>query len=117
MKKPLTGILSLLLVVLMGFGFYMAAPLLKNPQFEVINQSQQVVHVFAYWRDKNRVLGPVQPSATKVFSVKDEAAMRFTGRFPDGREINSEEIYFTNGTRVVATITENGIQLKYDHET
>lgn len=117
MKKPLTSILSLLLVVSVGFVAYTVAPFLKDPQFEVINQSKHVVHVFAYWRNKNRELGAIQPSTTYVFSVNDEAAMKFTGRFPDGREINSEEIYFTSGTGVVATITEKGIQVKYDHET
>ena len=49
--------------------------------------------------------------------VNDEAAIKFMGHFPDGREINSEEIYFTGGTGVVATITEKGIEVKYEHET
>jgi len=117
MKNPLTRILGLVVVVSVGFGVYVVAPFLKDPQFEIINQSQQVVYVSAYWRDKSKELGPIQPSTTYVFSVSDEAAMKFTGRYPDGREIHSEEIYFTGGTGVVATITETGIKLKYDHET
>ncbi len=95
----------------------MMAQLLKDPQFEVVNQSQQVVNVSAYWRNKSRELGPIQPSATYVFGLNDEAAMKFTGRFPGGREINSEENYFTGGTGVVATITDKDIEVKYDHET
>jgi len=117
MKKSLTIVLSLVFVVFVGFGAYMMVPFLKDPRFEVINQSHQVVDVTAYWRNKNRGLGPIQPLNTHVFSVNDEAAMKFIGRFPDGREINSEEIYFTGGTGVVVTITEKGIEVKYDYET
>ncbi len=115
MKNPLAGITSIVLVVSVGFLAYMVAPFLKDPQFEVVNQSQQVVHVIAHWRNKNRELGAIQPSTTYVFRINDEAAMKFMGRFPDGREINSDEIYFTGGTGVVATITEKGIQVRYDH--
>ena len=117
MKKPLTIIPGLALVVLLGLGVSMVAPFLKDPRFEIINQSQHVVYVSAYWGDKIKDLGPIQPSSTYEFNVSDEAAMKFTGRYSDGRVIDSEEIYFTGGTGVIATIIEKAIEVKYDHET
>ena len=116
MKRPLTTITSLVFVALLGLGVIMVAPFFKDPRFEVVNQSQHVVHVSAYWRDQKRELGPITPSSIYEFSVNDEAAMKFSCRFPDGRVIDSEEVYFTGGTGVIATITEKGIELKYEHE-
>ena len=117
MKKPLTIAVSIVLATLIGIAIVLVSPYLKDPSFKVVNQTKHVVFVSAYWRNKVRELGPIQPSSTYEFSVKDEAAMKFTGRLPDGREIDSEEIYFTGGTGVVATITESEIEVKYDHET
>jgi len=117
MKKPLTIILGLILVALVGLGVSMVAPFLKDPRFEIVNQSQHVVYVSAYWRNQSKELGPIQPSSTYVFRVSDEAAMKFMGRYPGGHEFYSEEIYFTGGTGVVAIIKEKGIEVKYDHET
>jgi hypothetical protein len=117
MKKKLIIVLSLAFVALVGFGVAIVAPYLGGPTFEVVNQSHQVVYVSAYWRDKHKDIGPIQPSSSNMFKVNDEAAMKFTGRYPDGRILESKEIYFTGGTGVVATITEKGIEVKYDHET
>ena len=117
MKKSIAIILGLVLVGLVGFGVAMVAPFLKDPRFEVVNQSQHVVYVSAYWRDYSIELGPIQPSSSIKFNVNDEAAMKFAGRYVDGREIVSEEIYFTGGLDVKATITEKSIEVKYDHET
>lgn len=117
MKKPLTIVLGVALVALVSFGVAMVVPFLKAPTFEVVNQSQQVVYVYAYWLNKRKELGPIQPSSSYKFNVTGEAAMKFTRRYPDGQEIESKEIYFTGGIGVIATITEKGIEVKYDHET
>ncbi len=95
----------------------MIAPLFEEPRFEVINRSEHVVHVSAYWRNEKKDLGIIQPSSSLEFSLSDEAAMTFSARYPDGRAIDSEEIYFTGGTRIIATITETSFNVKYDHET
>ncbi|MET0014791.1 MAG: hypothetical protein ABW088_14165 [Sedimenticola sp.] len=103
-------------MVLVGFGATMLAPFLTDPRFEIVNKSQTAVYVTAYWKDKSMEFGLIQPSVTFEFSVDDEASMKFLGRYPNGREIHSEEIYFTSGTGVVVVITEQSIKLKYDHD-
>ena len=92
MKKPLTIILGLALVALVGFGVAMVAPFLIDPTFEVVNQSQQMVYVSAYWRNESKELGPIQPLSSYKFKVNDEAAMKFSGRYPDGQELESKEV-------------------------
>ena len=115
--KKLSAILSgLVLVGAVGFGIAMLAPFAKSPEFEVVNQSQDVVQVSVFWHEQSKTLGAIQPSSRLVFNVDDEAALKFLGRYPDGRELVSEEIYFTGGTRVIATITEKRIKVEYEHD-
>jgi len=92
-------------------------PFFKGASFEVINRSKQPVYISAYWLDQSKELGSIKPSATFRFSVGDEAAMKFIGRYPDGREVVSQEIYFSNRIAVKATVTEHAIEMEYDFET
>jgi len=117
MKKPHKIILSVVLVALIGIGAMLIAPNFMNPQFEIVNESPHVAFLSAYWRHESREIGAIQPSSSYRFTVNGEAAMKFVGRLPDGPEIESEEIYFTGGTGVVATITESSIEVSYDFET
>jgi len=107
--------LSLVILVLIGIGISLA-PLLKDPSFKIMNQSQYIVQVSAHWRSESRELGAIQPSSTYLLTVDDEAAMKFTVRYPDGRVVDSKEIYFTSGTMVIATITENGIKVQHNFD-
>ena len=117
MKKT-SNILAIGFVVLAIVCISMFAQVLKDPSFEVVNRSQHVVNVSAYWRNRSKELGLIHPSSSYKFSVSDEAAMKFKARYPDGRDITSEEIYFTGGLGgVVAIITDQNIEVKYDHET
>ena len=103
--------------IMAGVLIYIAAPYLASPSFLVVNEASESVFVTAYWRDKEMIIGSVQPSKEARFSVKDEAAMRFSARYTDGRVVESEEIYFTSGTIVIAEITNSGIKVKYDFDT
>lgn len=116
MKKPFAIIRGLVLVGGAGLGLTVVAPFLMGAEFEVVNESRHVVRVSAYWRDQSKEIGPVPPSSSVKFNVNDEAAMEFSGRFPDGREAVTEQIYFTGGVGVIATVTETGFEVKYDHE-
>ena len=49
-------------------------------------------------------------------SVDDEAAMKFAVRFSSGREFETEPMYFGSGTKVIVTITSDGVEVHYDHE-
>jgi hypothetical protein len=107
--------LSLVILLLIGVGISLA-PLLKDPSFKIMNQSQHIVQVSAHWRGESRELGAIQPSSTYLLTLDDEAAMKFTAHYPDGRNVDSEEIYFTGGTIIIATITENEIKVKHDFD-
>lgn len=116
MKQPVKIATVVVLVVVVAVGAMLIAPIFSNPQFEIVNESPHVVFLSAYWRHESREIGAIQPSSAYRFTVQDEAAMKFVGRFPGGREIESEEIYFTGGTGVVATVTEGSIAVRYDFE-
>jgi hypothetical protein len=51
------------------------------------------------------------------FSVNDEAAMKFKVRYSSGREVETEPLYFTSGIKVIATISSDGVEVRYDHDT
>jgi len=92
------------------------APSFFDPQFEIRNESDEPVSVVAKWRDKEKAFPDIEPASAVAFSVEDEAGMAFRVRYPDGREIASEPVYFTRGTTVIATITEDDIEVRYDHD-
>ncbi len=116
MLRRLYNILTVVALVFFAGLAVLVAPTFFDPQFEIRNQSEQSVSVVAEWRDDERVFRDIEPASTLEFSVEDEAGMAFRVRYPDGREDESEPIYFSRGITVIATITDAGIQVRYDHE-
>jgi len=49
--------------------------------------------------------------------ARDEALMVFAVRYADGREIESQPIYFTSGVVVNISITQDGVDVKRDIDT
>ena len=92
------------------------APSFFDPQFEIRNQSEQPVSVVATWRDQERVFADIAPASTVAFSVEDEAGMAFHVHYPNGSQVESEPIYFSRGLTVIATITEDDVEVRYDHD-
>ena len=92
------------------------APSFFDPQFEIRNRSGETVSVVAAWRDKERVFVDIAPASTVEFSVEDEARMAFRVRYPDGRRVETEPIYFSRGLTGITTITEDGVEVRYDHD-
>ena len=117
MKKPLLITLGIVTCLFIGAAVILIAPHLKGPHFKIVNQSSYVVVVSAFWREKEKHIGAIQPSSNYSFSVSDEAAMKFSVHYPTGRKVESAEIYFTGGTVVIAIISDSGIEVKYDFET
>ena len=111
--KTLTAASLLFFLALLIF----AIPSFFDPGFEVVNNSSETVFVIAAWRNHQKDVGEILPGASHQFSVDDEAAMTFVVRFSSGKEIESEPLYFTRGTKIIATITGDGIAVRYDFES
>ena len=92
----------------------MFLPSVFNPGFVVNNTTSRPVMVTALWREQSRDLGEIEAAASHRFNVSDEAAMTFRVTYPDGRILESNPIYFSNGLTVVATITEDAVKVDYD---
>jgi hypothetical protein len=72
------------------------------------------VTVTANWLERSKDLGIVKAGSVKPITVRGEAAMVFSMRYADGREIESKPVYFTSGTTISVVISENSIDVKYD---
>lgn len=113
LSRVLSIVAGLFFIVLLLF----AIPTFFDPEFEVHNQSSEPVMVTAQWREQHKDLGELLPGATHHFSLDDEAAITFTVRYASGREIVSEPEYFTAGVTVIATISDERVEVRYDFES
>lgn len=116
MSKAFKLTLDIAALVIIGVIAALVAYSLRDPQFKVSNKSTEVVFVVASWAEQEKDIGSIHPSTTHLFSIDAEAAMKFSVRYPGGRKVESENIYFTHGTTVIATITRHGIEVRYDFE-
>ena len=117
MARRILNILTLAALVFFTILVILAAPSFFDPEFEVVNESTVPVFVVAEWRNEEKIIGSIDPMSTYTFSVNAEAAMKFRVGYPGGEEVESEAIYFTSGTKVIATITSNEVRVGYDHQT
>jgi hypothetical protein len=95
----------------------LAAPSFFDPEIEVVNSTSEVVSVVAKWRSTEKNIGKLESKSTYRFSVDDEAAIMFKVRYGNGKEVETEPLYFTSGINVIAEITSDGIEVRYNHET
>jgi hypothetical protein len=109
--------ISTIALCLSAFYLFIYAPYFSPPMFLVINQTKQEVHVTAYWRDKQRVIGVIMPNQSVPLNVSDEAAMKFKVKFKNNAQLESEEIYFTSGITVICNITNQEVTVKYRSST
>jgi len=116
MLKRLNHILSAIALLFLAGLALLVAPTFFDPQFEIRNASDGPVSVVAEWRDTERAFPAIPPGLTVSFSVKDEAGMAFRVRYPDGREVVTEPIYFSRGLTIITTITEEGAEVRHDHD-
>lgn len=94
----------------------LAIPSFMSPAFEVANDSQETISVVARWRNGERRVDAIASGKSHEFSIDDEAAMTFIAHFADGRELQSEPIYFTRGVKVTARVSGNSIAVGYATE-
>lgn len=103
-----------LLVVIISTTYVFVKETGLGARFRIANDSTQNVTVTAIWRDKRKDLGIVKAGSVKPITVRGEASMVFAVRYDDGREIESKPVYFTSGTTINVSISENSIDVKYD---
>jgi hypothetical protein len=117
MKVRPYQVLAGVAVVLFAALLTLAIPSLSDAGFELVNRSSDTVSVVAAWRDQEKDLGTIHPGGSFRFSVSDEAAMTFRVRYGDGREAGSEPIYFTSGVKVMASISDDSVNVRYDFDS
>jgi len=88
---------------------------LAQPMFTVTNSTDESLSVSISWRDNVKQLGELESGGKLEFNIADEAAMVIRASTDDGRELVSQDIYFTGGMTVLAEITVSGIAVKYGH--
>jgi len=86
----------------------------RGPRFQISNDSTQDVAVTVTRHDKSRDLGIIKAGSLISLTARDESSMVFTVRYADGREIESQPIYFTSGIVVTVSISQDGIDVQRD---
>jgi len=116
MNSRIAGFLSLAAVLFFSALVILAIPSFSDPEFKVVNHSPEAVSVVAAWRRHERNIGRIEPMSSLEFTIDDEAAISFIVRYSTDREMESEQLYFTSGTKVIAVISDDGIELRYDFD-
>jgi hypothetical protein len=117
MVQRIYTILTGAAVIFFAVLVILAIPSFFDPKFEIVNQTTEPVFVVAEWRNDEKEIGNIGPMSSYEFSVNDEAAMMFRVRYPSSAEAESEPIYFTHGIKVIATISNEVVKVRYDDET
>ena len=117
MIRRIFNILWIAAVVFFAALVILAVPSFFAPEFEILNNASAPVSVTAGWRDRERQCGGIEPGAFCRFSVSDEGAMKFTVRYADEREIATRPVYFTRGIKVLVTVSDDRVELRYDEES
>ena len=110
-------IFATLLVIVVSTTFIFVKETDLGPQCHISNDSSQDIYITAIRRNKNRDLGTVKVGSLTSFTVKDEDSLVFAVRYADGREIESKPIYFTFGTTVNISISEERIDVSRETDT
>ena len=110
-------IFATLLVFALSTTFVFVKGIDRGPRFQISNDSAQAVTVAVTRRDKSRDLGVIEAGSRISLTAKDEASMVFTVRYADGREIESQPIYFTSGIVVKVIISQDGVDVERDIDT
>jgi hypothetical protein len=117
MLRVASKVTSVVAVIVLVAAAVFVAPSLRGAHFEIVNESSEVATVIASWADQEMEIGAIRPGSSRRFNLHGEAAMRFSARFPGGRDVESREIYFTDGVTVVAIISAAGVEVRYHFET
>ena len=103
-----------LLVVIVSTTYVFVKETSSGARFRIANNSTQNVNITANWLERSKDLGIVKAGSVKPITVRGEAAMVFTMRYADGREIESKPVYFTSGTTINVRISKDSVNVSYD---
>jgi len=115
MIRRIYNILTIAAVLFFTALVILAIPSFFDAEFEIVNDSSEAVSVIAVWRSNDKQIGEIQSKTLYRFSVNDEAAMKFKVHYTSGKMVESDPVYFSSGIKVIATISSEGIQVRYDH--
>ena len=110
-------IFATLLVFALSTTFVFVNGIDRGPGFHISNDSAQAVTVTVTRRGKSRDLGSIEAGSRVSLTARDEASMVFSVQYADGRETQSQPIYFTSGIVVSISITEDGVDVSRDTDT
>ena len=108
-------IFAALLVFAISTTFVFVRETDLGPRFQVSNKSSQAVNVTVARQDKSRDLGTIEAGSQISLTARDESSLVFTVKYADGREIESQPVYFTSGVAVNVTIRQDGIDVKREN--
>ncbi|MDC1286388.1 hypothetical protein N8198_00725 [Gammaproteobacteria bacterium] len=109
-------------LIISGIVFFagltiLAIPSFFDPEFEIKNASPGIVSVVAIWRGNEKYIGEIQPMSSYIFSISDEAGIKFRVTYADKKTIESKETYFTSGIKIITIITVDAVEVTYDFAT
>lgn len=110
-------IFATLLVIVVSTTFIFVSETDLGPQCYIANDSSDDININAIRRDKIRDLGTVKVGSSTSFTVRGEDYLVFAVRYADGREIESKPIYFTSGTTVKISVSDERIDVSRETET
>lgn len=115
MIKTLFKCLTISAILFFSAVVIFIIPSFFEPEFEVKNASPVIVSVVAIWRDNKKNIGEIQPMSSYSFSINDEAGIKFRVTYADKKIIESNEMYFTRGIKLITVITADSVEVKYDY--
>jgi len=110
-------VFATVIVVAISTTFVFVRGIDRGPRFFVSNDSSEAVTVTVARRDKSRNLGTIDAGSRISLTSRDEVSMVFMVRYADGREIESQPIYFISGVVVTVSITEDGLEVQRESDT
>lgn len=117
MMRRFAKALTLAALAYLAILLILAAPLFIDSGVELVNNATDAVSVVAVWRGNQKKVDGILQGNSRRFSINDEGAVKFRVRYADGRERESEPVYFSSGITLIVTISEHSVKVRYASET
>lgn len=105
----ISRLLTVAASVFLAAAVVVAIPSFAKPKFEIVNASSETVSVVATWRNEKIEFLDIPAMSSREFGIDDETGITFEVRYASGTVRESDTIYFTQGTKIIATITDSGV--------
>lgn len=112
MGKTFTAIGIIILICVAALATY---SYLSKPSFLIINHTtKDIDEIKILWRDNSKTIKGLKTGQNIKTYIRSEAAAKFIVIFADSKSIESKAIYFTSGTKIIADIFDNKVDVRYD---